>query len=220
MKKKTAILFGATGLIGGHVLKMLQLDDRYSKIVVFTRSDPETKYDKAEYIKTGLDDLDIYEDKLKGDEVFCCLGTTMKKAGSKEQFRKVDFGYPKKIAEIAEKNKIPGFLVISSIGADAESSNFYLRTKGELEKYLFSLNFRYLVVLRPSLLLGKRSESRLMEDAGKAAASILRPFFLGSLKKYRAIEAEHVAKAMLKFANNIAGRKIFESHQIELSIKE
>jgi uncharacterized protein YbjT (DUF2867 family) len=220
MKKKTAILFGATGLIGGHVLKILQQDDRYSQIIVFTRSDPETKYDKAEYIITGLDDLDIYEDKLNGDEVFCCLGTTMKKAGSKEQFRKVDLGYPQKIAEIAEKNKIPGFLVISSIGADAESSNFYLRTKGEMEKALFSLNFRSLVVLRPSLLLGKRSESRFMEDAGKAAASLLGSFFLGSLKKYRAIEAEHVAKAMVKFANTISGRKIFESHQIELSIKE
>jgi NAD dependent epimerase/dehydratase family enzyme len=99
MKKKTAILFGATGLIGGHVLKILQHDDRYSKIVVFTRSDPETKYDKAEYIKTGLDDLNKYEDRLTGDEVFCCLGTTMKKAGSKEQFSKVDLGYPLKIAE-------------------------------------------------------------------------------------------------------------------------
>lgn len=220
MKKKTAILFGATGLIGGHVLKILQHDERYSKIIVFTRSDPETKFDKAEYIKTGLDDLDIYENKLSGDEVFCCLGTTIKKAGSKEQFSKVDLGYPLKIAEIAEKKGIPGYLVISSIGADAESSNFYLRTKGEMEKALFKLDFQYLVVLRPSLLLGKRSESRFMEEAAKAAASALKFLFRGNLRKYRAIEAEKVAKAMVEFANNVSGRKIFESHQIELSIKE
>lgn len=214
MHKKTALLFGATGLTGTHVLKKLIKDDRYGKVVIFTRSDPQVIDDKTEVIKTPLEELDNYKNKIKGDDIFCCLGTTIKKAGSKENFRKVDYEFPVMIARIAEKNKVPNFLIISSIGADPDSSNFYLRTKGLTEKSILEFGFKKTVILRPSMLLGERKDFRLMEEAGKVFMYIFSFMFIGKLKKYRGIKAEKVAGAMIKFANTDTDKTIYESHEI------
>ncbi len=216
MQNKTAILFGATGLTGAQVLQKLVQDERYEKIIVFTRSVPKIKSSKLEIINTPLEYLDKYENEIRGNDVFCCLGTTIKKAGSKEIFRKVDLEFPAKIAAIAHKNEVPNFLIISSIGANPYSSNFYLRTKGEAEKAIQKYNFKKVVILRPSMLLGKRSEFRFMEEAGKLIMFPLRFLLRGKLKKYRAIDSERVAKAMVKFANITTSKSIFESHEIEL----
>lgn len=221
MRKKTAILFGATGLTGTHVLKNLINDERYEKIKVFTRSELPVQSgltaqsDKLEVFKTGLDELDNYENSIRGDDVFCCLGTTIKKAGSKENFRKVDFDYPVKIAELANKNEVPAFLIISSIGAYLQSSNFYLRTKGEVEKAIQEFSFKKIIILRPSMLMGKRREFRLMEEIGKVIMLPLSFFLTGKLRKYRAIDAEKVAAAMVQLANAPAPKNILESHEIE-----
>lgn len=216
MQKKTAVLFGATGLTGNLVLGILAKDERYEKIRVFTRSELSVNSDKIEVIVTDLENLDSLADNIKGHDLFCCLGTTIKKAGSKENFRKVDFEFPVKIAEIASKNEVPNFILISSIGADPQSSNFYLKTKGEAEEAIQKSGFKKLVILRPSMLLGKRKEFRLLEEAGKLVMLPLKFILKGRLRKYRAIDAERVAKAMVKFANITTSKKIFESHEIEL----
>ena len=210
MIKKTAVLFGATGLTGTHVLQRLAGDDRYGKIIVFSRSEPGIKNDKTEIIITRLENLEKFEGRLKGDDVFCCLGTTIKKAGSKEQFRKVDLEFPEKIASIASKNKVNNFLVISSIGADPWSSNFYLRTKGEMEKSVLMFDIKNTVILRPSMLIGKRRETRYMEEAAKFIMFPMNFVLQGRLKKYRAIYAETVAKAMIELANSDKAGKIYE----------
>lgn len=216
MHKKTAIVFGASGLTGSFVLKQLVQDERYEKIKVFTRSALEVKSDKIDLIDTGLDELEKHEDEIRGNDVFCCLGTTIKKAGSRENFRKVDLEYPVRIAAAASRNQVPDFLVISSIGADPGSSNFYLRTKGEMEKEVQEYTFKKIVILRPSMLLGKRREFRLLEEAAKLIMLPLNFLLVGKLRKYRAIDAERVATAMIKFANIATSKNIFESHEIEL----
>ena len=219
MQKKTAIIFGATGLTGSLVLKKLIRDERYEKIKVFTRSEPEIKSDKMEVIKTDLENLEKYSDEIAGDDVFCCLGTTIKKAGSKENFKKVDLDWPALIAKIASKNKVPNFLMISSIGADPKSANFYLRTKGEAENAVRQHDFYKVVILRPSMLLGKRSEFRFFEELGKLVMVPLKFLFIGKLRKYRPINSERVASAMIKFANITTSKYVFESHEIELFTK-
>ncbi|MFO7924119.1 MAG: NAD(P)H-binding protein [Bacteroidales bacterium] len=219
MNKKTAILFGATGLTGAHVLQKLVRNERYEKVIVFTRSEPDLKNDKIEIINTDLEKIGDYANKISGDDVFCCLGTTIKKAGSKENFRKVDFEFPVNIARIASNNNVPNFLIISSVGADPKSSNFYLRTKGETEKAVQEFSFKKVVILRPSMLLGKRKEFRFLEEAGRLIMIPVGFLLRGRLKKYRAIESERVAEAMVKFANITTSKKIFESHEIELFTK-
>ncbi len=219
MQKKTAILFGAPGLTGSHVLTKLTQDDRYEVIKVFTRTMPDIKSDKLLIINTGLEDIEQYSEEISGHDLFCCLGTTIKKAGTKENFRKVDLEWPAIISSIASRNGIPNFLIISSIGADPDSSNFYLRTKGEAEKAVQQYGFKKIVILRPSMLLGKRKEFRLLEETGKVLMNPLKFLFRGKLKKYRPIEAERVAKAMIKFANITTSKSIFESHEIELYTK-
>ncbi len=219
MQKKTAVIFGATGLTGSFVLQILIQDERYEKVKVFSRTPPEVKSDKVEIIITDLEDLDKHSEEITGDDLFCCLGTTIKKAGSKENFRKVDHDWPALIAKTASKNGMPGFLMISSIGADPESSNFYLRTKGEAEKAVRQYEFKKIVILRPSMLLGKRREFRLLEELGKIIMAPLKFIFRGRLRKYRPIDAERVAKAMVKFANITTSKYVFESHEIELYTK-
>ncbi len=215
MHKKTALLFGATGLTGNHVLKKLIKDFRYDKVVVFARSELQLIDDKTEVIKTPLEELDNYEEKIKGDDIFCCLGTTIRKAGSKENFRRVDYEFPVMIARIAEKNKIPNFIIISSIGADPDSSNFYLRTKGQTEQAIQEFDLKKTVILRPSMLLGERKDFRLMEEIGKAFMYLFNFMFIGKLRKYRGIKAEKVAEAMIEFANTETDKNIYESHEIK-----
>lgn len=215
MKKKSAILFGATGLTGSHVLRILNKDERYGKIKIFSRTEPLIRSDKTEIFITSLTDIATYEKEINGDDLFCCLGTTIRKAGSKENFRQVDYEFPVTIAGMAARNKVPGFIIVSSIGANHNSSGFYLRTKGEMERAVQELDFKKLVILRPSILLGKRQEMRPVEEAGKLLAKIAGPVIRGRFRKYRAIEAQTVARAMVNLANIPTGKNIFESDEIE-----
>jgi uncharacterized protein YbjT (DUF2867 family) len=216
---KTALIFGATGLIGKKLIEKLSTDSRYAKIKIFLRKDTLGNNEKFEKIFIDFDTLERYADLIKGDDLFCCLGTTMKKAKTKEVFRKVDYHLPKSIAAIAERNQVNKFLVISSVGADAHSSNFYLRTKGEMELKIQEYRFSKLAILRPSMLLGEREEFRPGEAAGKLIMRIFSPFFIGKWKKYKPINASVVAKAMIEIANDGgAGGRIVESHQIQQSV--
>ena len=127
MKKRTALVFGATGLVGSFLLEELVNIETYSNIIVFSRREITVLSDKIYLIQDNLESLDNIASKIKGDDLFCCIGTTIKKAGSQEAFKKVDLELPVRIAEQASKNKVKSFVIVSSIGADPSSKNFYLR---------------------------------------------------------------------------------------------
>lgn len=191
--EKTACIFGSTGLVGSNLLRILSSSKRYKKVIVFNRSQQQLANPVVEQIVGDYSSLEKYADQLKADEYYCCLGTTIKKAGSKEAFEFVDFHLPVNIIKLAKKNNTSKVFVVSSIGASSKSSNFYLRVKGKMEEEILKTQVESLFVLRPSMLLGNRSESRFGESMGKIIMKIFGFIFVGKLKKYKAIEAEIVA---------------------------
>ncbi|MFQ3173327.1 MAG: hypothetical protein ACI8W0_000417 [Flavobacterium sp.] len=213
---KTALIIGSTGLIGSHLVELLLGSDDYEKVVTFSKRDTGIKHAKLTQHIIDFDKPETYKDLVDGDDFFCIIGTTIKKAGSKEAFRKVDFEYPSQFATFALQNKVKQFLIISSLGADANSGNFYLKTKGEIQAFLKNCNFESVAVLQPSLLLGNRNEYRLGEKAGAFVMKAFSFLLLGKLKKYKPIESTAVAKALLKIAQrNDKGFKIYESDTIQ-----
>jgi uncharacterized protein YbjT (DUF2867 family) len=160
----------------------------------------------VENIVTDFSNLESLRNELKVHHVYCALGTTMAKAGSKKTFRQVDYEIPLKIAEISKQMGAEKFLLVSAIGAHSKSIFFYIRVKGELEKSLEKLHFKSLIIFQPSILLGERSEFRLGEFLGKQLAVVLSFMFTGALKNYKGIEAVTVAKAMIVRANSNSRR--------------
>ena len=211
---KTAIVFGATGLVGSHIVKQLINNEDYGKVKVFGRraigyTDPKVE----EYI-IDFDKLADAAEDIKGHVVYCCLGTTIKKAKNETAYRKVDYDMPVDIAHIAEKNAIDSYIVVSSIGASIDSKNFYLHMKAEMETTLKRYNFKRLKIVRPSFLLGNREEFRLMEWVGKSISLLISPLMVGKLKKYRPIHAKKVAAAMIRLADDDSGQIIYESNEL------
>lgn len=194
---------------------MLLADNRYSKVTIFVRNRTILADEKLEEIVVDFNRIDDYAHHIKGDDLFCCIGTTQKKAGSKEAFRNVDFKIPANLARIAATNKIPSFLVVSSIGAKATSSNFYLHVKGEMEAQVQKMNIPKTIILRPSLLLGERKEYRFAEELAKKLSPVNDFFMVGRLKKYRSIKAKDVARAMIKLAHIQTNKVFWESDQIQ-----
>ena len=211
---KTACVFGATGLTGKHLVNLLSEDDIYDKIILFNRRAVQYASPKILQINGNYNSLSEYSGILKAHDFFCCLGTTIKKAGSKVAFEEVDLNLPVRIAEIAVLNMVNKFMVVSSIGASAESGNFYLNVKGRMELELKKKLGDRLYIFRPSLLLGNRNEDRFGENFAKVFMKIFGFLFVGGLKKYKAIEAETVAKAMVTVANGNFTDSVFESDQI------
>lgn len=195
---RTALLVGATGLIGRQLLTKLLHVPYYDKVIVLTRNSLEMTHTKLTEIIFNFEKPDA--SVVVADDVFCCLGTTIKKAGSKEAFKKVDLEYPLTIATLAKKNGAEKFLIVSSMGASEESYFFYNQVKGQVEQKLAALKFSTLHIFRPSLLLGNRQETRLGEKVGEMFSTLLKPFMIGWLKKYWAIDSAKVANAMLAFA--------------------
>jgi uncharacterized protein YbjT (DUF2867 family) len=213
---KTALIIGSTGLIGSHLLNLLLNSNDYIKVITFVKRDTGLKHSKLTQHIIDFDKPETYKELIVGDDFFCTIGTTIKKAGSKKAFRKVDFEYPKQFAAFALENKVKQFLIISSLGADANSGNFYLKTKGEIQDFLKKCNFESVAILQPSLLLGNRTEFRLVEKIGAFFMKTPSFLFLGNLKKYKPIEGKTVAKAMLITAQkNYKGFHIIESDSIQ-----
>lgn len=213
---RTALLFGASGLVGRQCLNELLAQDAYSDVHLFLRNPIPITHAKLKQHIINFDRLSAYADLLKGDDLFCCLGTTMRKAGSQEAFEKVDYGYPLQIAQLASDNGVEQYLLVTSVGSDASSSNFYLRTKGRVEEAVKSIPFRSVLIFRPSFLLGNRQESRLGERIGIMAVRALTAAPVSPLKKYRPIAATAVARAMVRQAlANLQGVHIFESDEIQ-----
>lgn len=213
---KTALIIGSTGLIGSQLLNLLLDSNDYLKVITFVKRDTGIKHPKLTQHIIDFDKPETYKELVVGDDFFCTIGTTIKKAGSKKAFRKVDFEYPRQFAAFALQNKVQKYFIISSLDADANSGNFYLKTKGEIQDFLKDCNFESVAVLQPSLLLGNRTEFRLGEKVGAFFMKTLSFLFFGNLKKYKPIESETVAKALLKIAQtNNKGFKIYESDAIQ-----
>jgi len=199
MEKKSAIVIGATGLTGSHLVKWLCEGDEYTVVHVISRKPLSYEHPKLEVKVKDFNEIEEKDIEVAYD-FFCCLGTTMKKAGSKEAFEQVDLTYPVQIACMAKNKGISHFLVISAMGANANSSLYYNRVKGEMEEQLKELKLPQLSIFRPSLLTGDRKEFRLGERIGEGAMQVLNPLMVGPLQKYRSIEAKQVAFAMMQKA--------------------
>ncbi|MDC0890445.1 NAD(P)H-binding protein [Candidatus Pelagibacter sp.] len=211
---KTALLFGSSGLVGGHLLNQLINDNKYSKIKLFIRKDPEISDPKVEVIKTNFNNLQNHKEDIKGDDCFFCIGTTKQNSPDKNEYRRVELDMPKEIAQIAKLNSVNSFVFVSSGYADPKSSGDYLKFKGEVEEELKKLNFPKLGIMRPSFLLGDRKEKRIGEKIGIFIFKLLSPLFLGPIKKMKPIHSATVAKAMIRTANENLEKNIFESNEI------
>lgn len=212
---RTAVVFGATGLVGKELVFELLEDPGFLKIKAVVRKPLPLSHPGLDQITLNdYSGLDALKDQLAADVYFCCIGTTIKKAGSQEEFKRIDYDIPVKIANIAENLKISNLIIISSVGANPDTSNFYLRTKGQMEREVqkrFSGNLKF---MRPSLLLGYRSEFRFGEKFAQIMMKALGFLMMGPLLKYKAIHAWDVAWGMIK-ATDLPKEIIFiESDQI------
>jgi len=211
---KTALLFGASGLVGSHLLNQLIKDTNYSKIKLFVRSVTEIIDPKVEIIKIDFNNLQNHKEDVKGDDCFFCIGTTKKNSSDKDEYRRVELDIPKEIAKIAKLNLVNSFIFVSAIYANPNSSGDYVRFKGLVEEELKRLNFPKLALMRPSFLMGDRKEKRVGEKIGIFVFNLLSPLLLGPIKKMRPIHSETVAKAMIIVANENLEKNIFESNEI------
>lgn len=202
-------------MVGTELLKLLISDSAYHTVISAGRRNLAIQHPKLKQLIIDFEQLESQQELFAGQDVYCCLGTTIKKAKTKEAFRTSDFGYVTRIAAMTATNGIGNFALVSSIGTDKNSGNFYLRTKGEMEEVVRQFKFNTLVILRPSFLLGDRTEKRFGEQIAKIAIRLFSPLLIGKLKKYRGIEAKIVAKKMMNMIlEGKAGTFIIESDLI------
>jgi len=198
-----ALVAGATGLVGRELVSQLAESKLYNSVHVLTRRHFNIMHPKIISHVIDFENLEKFKCETAIQDVYVCLGTTIKKAGSQENFKKVDFEYVVTLAKWAKENKVEKFALISSMGANHLSKiNFYLRTKGQVEQALQQWNFKNLIILRPSLLLGEREEFRLAEKISSIIFKPLLPLMMGKMRKYRPVQARNVAAAMIYFTNN------------------
>ncbi|WP_144210979.1 Rossmann-fold NAD(P)-binding domain-containing protein [Shewanella donghaensis] len=234
-----AVIIGATGLIGANVLAGLLADDRYNKVLVLGRRIPtlpsETHgIDKLSFINCQLEDIPSLSIPIDIDHAFCCLGTTIKQAGSQENFTKVDVTAVIDFAKLIQQHQAKvnsnsskkwSFSVVTALDANADSSIFYNRAKGQVQQALIALNLPRLVIFQPSLLLGQRQSQRALEDIGQSLFKLCSGLFVGPLLKYKPITGEHVAKVMLQTAEPIdknydmPSMQIIDNKAMHLSVK-
>lgn len=216
MNNKTALLAGASGLVGNELLHILLDSPHYKGVKILVRHPLDMAHEKLEQVITDFDKLDDYAQHFDVDDVFCCLGTTIKKAGSQDAFKKVDYEYPLKMAELAKSQQVKNFLIITALGADAESKVFYSRTKGQLQVRLKKIGLTALHIFQPSLLLGERQEFRLGEKAAAVLSPAISKLLKGKMEKYKPIEAKNVALAMYEVAQiERTGNYTYPSDRIE-----
>lgn len=216
VKHRTALLAGASGLVGSELLQLLLHSPMYEKVKVLVRTPLQVEHAKLEQIIVNYDQLETYGQHFQVDDLYCCLGTTIKRAGSQAAFRKVDYEYPVKLAQLAKQHGVQQYLIITAMGANANSSIFYSRVKGEVEAELQRIGIASVHIFRPSLLLGKRAEFRLGEQIASWLSPLFGFFLVGSLRKYRSIQAGTVAKGMLAAGiEQLPGTHTYDSAEIE-----
>ena len=210
---RTALLAGATGLTGGHLLSQLLADGRYARVIALVRKaalpvDPK--------LLELVVDFDTLAAPPSTNDAYCCLGTTIKQAGSQAAFRKVDVEFVIRFARAARQAGAKRFLVISSLGANARSAFFYSRVKGEMENALREIGFETLHIFQPSFILGERKQQRRAERIGISAFSTISGLLLGPMRKYRPVESATMARAMIKAAfSDSPTTSVYQSDRIE-----
>jgi uncharacterized protein YbjT (DUF2867 family) len=213
---KAALIAGATGLCGKKLLYSLLSNKEYIRVFILVRKELAIKDSKLTQIVFNYENEQDYQNLPIADIVFCCLGTTIKKSGSKESFKKVDLEYPDRLAKACWEKGYKKLLVITAVGADKHSGIFYNKVKGEVEEKIKSYPFGSIFICRPSILLGDRADFRVGEEIGKFFAKFSSALFFGSFKKYKAIEASCVSNAMLVLANgDETGIHIIESDRLQ-----
>jgi len=217
MSGRTAIVAGASGLVGGHCLRRLLASGLHEHVVAFVRGPLNVApHKRLEQRTVDFERLGRMSAFPRVQDVFCCLGTTMKKAGSEAAFRKVDYEYVVRLAETSLRTGADHFYLVSAVGADPKSRVFYSRVKGEAEESIAKLGFAGLHIFRPSFLIGRRSEQRAGEAAGIAAARLFSIFLVGPARKYRPIKADTVARAMVVVARERpAGAHVYAADEME-----
>lgn len=209
---RIALLAGSTGLIGNQLLQLLLDAPDYSHVIALSRKPLEVTHPKLQNIVLEVDQLKQHAD-LKADDVFCCLGTTIRQAKTKAAFRKIDFDYPFELAKLLYANGAKQFLLVSALGSDKNSRIFYNRVKGEVEAAIAVVGYDAFHIFKPSLLVGPRKEQRSGEDAAKVFYKIF-GFLIPA--KYKGIESIKVARAMLaKAKENKAGIFTHESDSLQ-----
>lgn len=212
MKAQTALVLGATGLVGSNLVKLLLTDDSFQKVIILVRSDYPVQHPKLMVRKVHFDNHKQFEESMEtGDSIFCCIGTTMKKVkNDKTLYKKIDYDIAVNAAKFGLAAGYKQYLVVSSVGANPASSSFYLHLKGMLEHSLKKFAYNSMHIFQPSVLLGKRDEFRAGELIGKGIIKALSIVFSGPLSKYRAVNALTVAKAMLAVSKNITkGKRVY-----------
>ncbi|WP_064094285.1 oxidoreductase [Rossellomorea aquimaris] len=215
-KEKVALVAGSTGLVGKELIEILLKSPNYKKVISFVRRSSGLKHKKLEERVISFDSMKLLPHE-EVDDVFCCLGTTIKIAKTREAFKKVDFDYPIQLAKLGKEHGATQYLIISAMGANSNSRFFYSRVKGDVEEALKAMHFSLLHIFRPSLLLGEREEFRLGEKAGELFSRVIRPVMVGKLRKYQSIAGKQVAYGMYQAANQPAqmGISIYESDHIQ-----
>jgi uncharacterized protein YbjT (DUF2867 family) len=210
------LVAGATGLVGSALLEILTNEITVQKIVVLGRSKPAIQSAKIEFVETDFEDESKIISSFQGvHTVFCCIGTIIKTAGSQEAFRKVDFGIPDKLARLASQNQVKSIILISSLGANSKSNNFYLRTKGEMEESVANYKIQKTAFLRPSLINGPRKEFRWKELISKVFLTLFSFLLVGKLKRYKSINHDVIAMAMWRISNSANNTSVYESEDIQ-----
>ncbi|WP_078427784.1 NAD(P)H-binding protein [Alkalihalobacterium alkalinitrilicum] len=216
MKGKSALIAGATGLVGNELLHFLLNGNEYERVIAIVRKPLEIEHPKLKEVVCNFDKLEEIESYFEVDDVFCCLGTTIKKAKSKEAMYKVDVEYPLAIAKLAKEQQVNHFLLVSSMNANPKSALWYSKIKGILEEELKKIPFEKISIFRPSLLLGNRKEFRMAENIAGKVFRGLSVLFKGPWKSRLAIEGKTVAQAMYEVAqSNSTGVKTYSAQSME-----
>lgn len=211
---RSALILGATGLVGGHCLDLLLASDQYELVRVIARRPLDRINPRLEVHVMDYDRMAEKPHLFAVSDIFCCLGTTIRKAGSPEAFSKVDIDYPAAAARLGAEAGADQFLVVSALGADTDSRIFYNRAKGEMEARVRVAPLRAVWILRPALLLGDRAELRIGERIAEIVMRPIAPLMVGPLQRYRPIEAATVASAMVELALADGTGGVLESDQI------
>ena len=213
---RTAVIAGYTGLVGRHLLDLLREDARYSRVIAVGRRAPKQTHARLEVVTTELGELSRLGAQLAADDAFCCLGTTIKAAGSKAAFERVDYHMVVDFARATHAAGARRFFAVSSLSADPRSPIYYSRVKGRAEQALHEVGFEALHIVRPSLLLGERTEHRPGEAVAQRVAPLIGPLLRGALAKYRPIEARDVARALITLSHQVDGARGAFVHTLPL----
>ncbi|SNR23274.1 NAD(P)H-binding protein [Flavobacterium sp. ov086] len=200
---KKAIVYGASGLVGSYILESLLNDTNYEQIIIVVRKDLNIQHPK---LKILIGDFHSLANVVKGiyaDGIFIALGTTQKKTPDRKQYYQIDHDYPILAAQLAKENGAKSVFLVSAIGANENSSVFYVKMKGETERDIINLNFDHTYIFRPSMILGNRKEKRTLEKVLISIFKVINPLFIGKSSKYKGIEAKDIAQSMVKAANKL-----------------